>query len=343
VSERVEALPRGESVFDRLDQVRFPGLTHRELLAMEPQPTAQLIDGLIETATLGTAAGLPETYKSFFALQGALKIASGGGSVLGRKVLVGGPVGYWWQDDSRENEMRRVQTYARAHGHTGDLPIRWHLNEGLALPNGIGALREEVEREQQLFVVLDSLYNFLPGIKLKDEDVAAVLAKLKAEVCDPTGCAILFVDHSPWPNEGNQGQRRAYGSVFKTAAIRWGVYFDRSGETVFVEAHGNNLTGMPRTPALWDAEALELRLIETPSQALDLGVRISDFLRRNPGAATVSINAGVEGREKEIRRVLQSDEAFKAVPPQLFGPKPGRRWADVARGINDNLGPGLPP
>jgi hypothetical protein len=243
---------------------------------------------------------------------------------------VTGSVGYWWQDDSRENEIRRVQAYARANRFTGDLPILWHLNEGLALPDGIGALRDEVEREQQVLVVLDSLYNFLPGIKLKDEDVAVILAALKHDVCDPTGCAILFIDHSPWPTENNQGQRRAYGSVFKTAAIRWGVYFDKTGETIFVEAHGNNLTGMPRTPALWDPEKLELRLIEPPSESGDLGDRIDDYLQRNPGSSTTAVVAAVSGGTTAIRSRLKSDKRFETVPPVLFGqPKNTKCWARV--------------
>jgi len=72
--------------------------------------------------------------------------------------------------------------------------------------------------------LLDSLYNFLPGVTLKDEDVGAVYAAIKAEVCDQTGAAVCVVDHAPWPTEGNRGQRRAYGSGFKAAAIRWGIY-----------------------------------------------------------------------------------------------------------------------
>jgi hypothetical protein len=296
------------------------------VLALDVVAQPQLVDGLIEIGTAGTFAGLPETFKSWLAVQTAHKVAAGG-TVLGRQVTRTGPVRYFWQDDSVENEARRVQAYAHRHGFTGDLPIRWYFNPGLVLPDGIGALRAEVEREGQVLVVLDSLYNFL-RVKLKDEDVAMILAALKREVCDQTGATVLFVDHSPWPSEGNQGLPRAYGSVFKTAAIRWGVYFDRSAETIFVAAHGNNLAGMPRTAAVWDADALELRLVRPPSQTDDLGDRIEDFLRCNPGATTVVVLAGVEGKDNLIRQCLEADERFTTVPPTMFSkPKNAKCWA----------------
>jgi hypothetical protein len=305
----------------------FDGLTHPELLALEIAPAAQLVADLVEAGTLGTIAGLPETFKSWLALRIAFSVATGG-TVLGREVVGAGAVGYWWQDDSRENEVRRIQGYARQHAHTGDVPIRWHLNEGISLPDGIADLRAEIEREQQVLVVLDSLYNFLAGIKLKDEDVAAVLATVKAEVCDPTGCAVLFVDHSPWPTEGNHGQRRGYGSVFKAAAIRFGLYLDRAGDSIFIEARGNNLGGLPRTPALWDTDRLELRLVQPPSETDELGDRINDFLRRNPGATTKVVVAAVSGKDKLIRERLETDERFTSVPPVLFGmPKHAKCWA----------------
>src|SRR6266540_404326 len=122
---------------------QFSGLSHTE--------------ALVEEGTVGTIAALPTTYKSFLGTALACRIAAGTGELLGRfPVVKGGPVGYWWQDDSEANELRRLQGYARRHGFA-NVPIRWHLNEGLRLPDDIPALVAEIEREQQVFVVLDSL------------------------------------------------------------------------------------------------------------------------------------------------------------------------------------------
>jgi hypothetical protein len=309
---------------------RFLGLSHAEALDREIPSTSELVAGLVEAATVGTIAGLPETHKSFLALELAHKMTSGG-AVLGRDILACGPVGYWWQDDSEANELRRIQAYAIRHGHTGELPIRWHLNEGLRLPEDVDHLRGEVEAEKQVLVVLDSLYNFLPGRGLKDEDVAAIVSLLKADICDATGCAICLVDHAPWPTEGNRGQRRAYGSVFKAAAIRWGIYLDREGEALWVEAHGNNVTGLKRSIATWDDERLELRLLEPPTRTRALTDELDDYLRRNPGATTSAIEAAVRGQRQAIRQALTDNpERFTRVPAVLFGlPKNAKCWARV--------------
>jgi hypothetical protein len=325
------AVPLGDRQPDAVAEapLRFPGLSHTEALARKIPPTSELVAGLVEAATVGTIAGLPETHKSFLALELAHKLTAGG-TILGHDVRQRGPVGYWWQDDSEANELRRIQTYAARHGHTGDLPIRWHLNEGLRLPDDLDYLLGDVEREpRQVLVVLDSLYNFLPGRGLKDEDVAGVVSLLKAELCDRTGCAVAVVDHAPWPTEGNRGQRRAYGSVFKAAAIRWGIFLEREGETLWVEAHGNNVTGLKRTLATWDPERFELRILEPRTRTVELADELDDFLRRNPGATTAAIEAGVSGQRQAIRQALKADaERFTRVPAIVFGkPRNAKCWA----------------
>jgi len=276
-----------EATADEESRRSFPGLSHAEALARKVPATAELVREIIEAGTVGQVAGLPETHKSFLATEIAHKVAAGG-LVLGRfKVLRCGPVGYWWQDDSEANELRRLQAYANQHGFTGELPLHWHLNEGLVLPNDIPALRAEIEREKQELVVLDSLYNFIRGRNLKEEEVAEVLAELKASVCDATGATVLTVDHSPWPSENNRGQRRAYGSVFKAAAVRCVIHIERDGSKLWIEAHGNNLPGLKRTLAEWDADTLELRLIgEEEGDLKAPPSEIAAFVTERGGKAT---------------------------------------------------------
>jgi hypothetical protein len=240
----------------------FPGVPHLEALTVEVKPARQLIRGLVGAGTVGTVAGLPESYKSWLALQITYAVAGTGGHVLGHDVLEQGAVAYWWQDDSDDEEFSRLQVYAHRHGLTGDLPIQWHVNEGLQLPRDVDVLRREIEQRSQILIVLDSLYNFTePGVLLKDEVIADIFKAVKAEVCDQTGCAVMFVDHSAWPTESNRGIR-AYGSVFKTAAVRWGIYLKATAGKVSYEAHGNNMPRTKRTPLMWDEDALLLRVID---------------------------------------------------------------------------------
>jgi hypothetical protein len=80
-----------------------------------------------------------------------------------------------------------------------------------------------------------------PNVGLKEEAVAVVLAQIKAGLCDRTGATVSLVDHAPWPTEGNRGQRRAYGSVFKTAAVRWSIHLEadvKDDTRLHVEASG---------------------------------------------------------------------------------------------------------
>ena len=156
-----------------------------------------------------------------------------------------------------------MQAYARAHDYPDDLPIRWLLNEGVRLPDDTDQLAEIIARDGAVLIGIDSLYNVLsPDVGLREENVAHVLAELKRGVCDATGATVAVVDHAPWPTESNRGQRRAFGSVFKTAAVRWAVDLEadsKDGTKLYVEANGNNVAGFRRTPAVFDAETLEIR------------------------------------------------------------------------------------
>ncbi len=353
-AQALDALDRARHVLDGAAlTARFAGLAHQEALALKVTPVRQLVAGLVEAGSVGTIAGLPETHKSFLALDVATAVAASRGRVLGRDVVHGGPVAVYWQDDSTANQIGRVQDFAQRRGLTGRLPIRWHFNEGLRLPDDIPALRAEAERDRLVLVVLDSLYNlFGAGIKLKDEDVGAVLSAIKAGVCDPTGCAVAIVDHAPWPTEGNRGQRRAYGSVFKAASVRWSIFLERDGDTLWAEGRGNNLPGLKRTLVIWDESELALRVIETPRAAADedLAERVADFVRRNPGAVTAVICAGVRGTDAAIKTLLGDDERFASVPAAMFGQRRNAKcWALVEdvpgllRGASSDAPADMPP
>src|SRR5262249_39035297 len=121
------------------------GVPHADVLALRVPPANELVESIAEAGTVGSIIGLPELFKSWIGADMAHKVAAGG-RVFGRfSVRKTGPVAYVWQDDSRENEVRRVQAYANRHGYTDALPIRWYLNEGVALPGDIEVLRAEVE------------------------------------------------------------------------------------------------------------------------------------------------------------------------------------------------------
>jgi hypothetical protein len=306
----------------------FTGITHAELLEKQIDETpATLIDDLVETGTVGTIAGIPETHKSWLAQSIALAVAAGNGEVLGRAVTRQTAVGYFWQDDSERNEIERAQTLARVRETPPDLPLIWFLNKGLNLgrDDDFTRLRATIEKHGLGLVVLDSFYNVAAGLDLKDTGSGEIVARLKSEVCDPTGCTILIVDHAPWPTLGNKGQMRAYGDVHKGAAVRFGIYIAREGTKLYVEARGNNIRGFKRTVAYWDEEQLELRLVD--SQPADEGIEkatawLLAYVTENPGLARSKIEAAykAEGGIRNHARAAIAAELAASTPRLAVGP-----------------------
>ena len=292
----------------------FAGLSHAEVLALEFPQERMLIEDLVPIGAVGTIAGVPETYKSWQAQTIAIAVARGEGGIFRHSVSHAGPVGYFWQDDSTREEAERIKLFDQIRGDGSDVAVRWFLNEGLRLPEHISRLRESIVHYGFVLVVLDSFYNVLFGIDLKDEEAERVVALLKSEVCDVTNCTVLIVDHMPWATDQNRKRLRAYGGVFKGAAVRFGIYLDAVGNKTYVEARGNNISGFKRQLAEWDPDALELKLIDSreavPGEEYEQ--RILDYLAENGWTATKQIDSKVMGRGAEIRaarlRLEQSEE-----------------------------------
>jgi hypothetical protein len=315
---------------------RFVGLSYAEARRAEIPLSNELVAGLVDAGTVGLIAGLPFARKSWAALELAHKVAAGKGEIFGRcEVVKGGPVLYVWQDDSLSKELERLQLYAARQDYPDTLPLHFLLNESVRLPDDLDALACMVESLGAVLLVVDSLYNALsPKVKLKDEEVAVVLAEIKASLCDRTGATACLVDHAPWPTEGNRGQRRAYGSVFKTAAVRWAIHLEADAKDdtrLQVEASGNNVAGFRRTPAFWDEEALEIRLLEATrvvEEALD--EEVCAHVNEHPGEATSPIAVSLKHREQGVRESLKRlEEAGRVIvksAKDLGRPGTGRYW-----------------
>ena len=287
----------------------FAGRSHAEVLDLTfGDATPDLIDGIVPRGVVITTAGLPETYKGWVCQKKAQIIAAGSGALFDCEAVAQGPVGYFWQDDCERNEAERVQLYAARHETPRELPIRWFLNEGLQLPADTERLRLTIERFGFVYVVLDSFYNIAGSVDLRDRDAGAIFAQLKTEVCDPTGCTIDVVDHMPWATETNRKRLRGYGDVFKNAAIRAGLYIDAAGSKLHVEARGNNIKGFKRTPAYWDADALELRLVDAGDHDENVEQRAAAALKwlvENAGShPTAAIRSALGGRSTVTDKAL---------------------------------------
>ena len=288
----------------------FVGRSHAEVLDLDfSGEPADLIEGLVPRGVVVTTAGLPETFKGWVCARKAEIVAAGSGDLFGCKAVAQGPVGYFWQDDSSRAEAERVQLYARVHDTPRDLAVRWFLNEGLQLPGDLERLRATIEHYGFVYVVVDSFYNVAGSVDLKDRDAGVIFAALKTDVCDPTGCTIDVVDHMAWATDTNRKRLRGYGDVFKNAAVRAGLYIDADGNKLYVEARGNNVRGFKRTPAYWDADALELRLVEAGDHAERIEEKaeaVLDLLEREPKShSTTAIRKAVKGANETVDEALE--------------------------------------
>jgi hypothetical protein len=308
---RDEDIPFGELIEPLM------GRSHADVLDLtfDDEPS-ELVEDLIPRGVLVQIAGLPETYKGWVSSKASTIVASGEGELFGKRALSQGPVGYFWQDDSTRNEAERVKLFSRVHETPRDLPLRWFLNEGVILPDDLERLRITVEHHAFVMIVLDSVYNFTPGLDLKDRDVGQLFARIKAEICDATDCTVVVVDHMPWGTKDNRDRLRGYGDVFKGAAARAGIYIDVKGPRLWVEARGNNIAGFKRRPAYWDADALELRLVDTTRQEEaeeEVDARVVAWLIEHAGShSTTKVREGAKGRgtsvDDSLERLKARDE-----------------------------------
>jgi hypothetical protein len=256
----------------------FGGLTHDEALELEVADERYLVDGMIPIGTVGTIASVPETGKSFIAQAIAVRCATGAGDIIGFPVSRQARVGFFWQDDSTREELERIRLFDQAHKSPAGLPLRWFLNEDLQLPRDIDRLLATIRQHELELVILDSFYTVASATDLKDAGPEVIVRDLKREVCDRTGCTVVIVDHMPWANDTNRQRLRAYGGVFKAAAIRWGIYLDANGNNLHVEVRGNNIRGIKKRAAYFDADTLEIRLLDAPEADDQIEVDTLDWI-----------------------------------------------------------------
>lgn len=287
-----------------------------ETVAAEPA----LVEGLIEAGTPGLLTGKPYTFKSWLALEIAYGVAAGG-VVLGRyAVRQQGPVGYFWYDDGRSQELGRIQRFGadRAPG----VPLSVYLptpgRRSPVLPRDLGWFASEVRRHKFVLVVLDSLYNFVGNLNFREQEAGALIGALKAQVCDATGCAVLILHHSAWKAEGG----RAYGDVFQEAAVRWGIHLTRDGNHIVLATRANNMPQVERVALEWDDDAVALTPVELSTPVDN---EIVDWVAAHPDATTKSVEDGVGHRRQDVRDALARLVATQRL--HEWSPNPGRKRA----------------
>lgn len=307
----------------------------------EPIPeTSEYVENVLEAGVLADIVGLPYLHKSAVALELAAKVARGRGLLLGKHpIKAQAKVAYFWADDSRPQELKRIQAYQRA-CQDDVLPLAFYLNPGITLPDDLPAVKAQIREHGYRLCVFDSLYNFGPlGLDWSKDSgpVLAIYTALKRLCDDIEGLTIILVDHASKPSDSNKGRDdsiASFGTVWKAAAVRCSIVVTKRGKTLFVSATGNNVKGFPQTPAWFNEERLELTVLDTdpdPEREEHIEDAVLDYVRRNPGKSSNQIRQAVKGRNADkdaaIRRLADKNlicDTYKS-SPQLFGAAPGER------------------
>jgi hypothetical protein len=313
----------------------------------EPLPAVRhYVEGVLQTGILADIVGLPYLHKTAVALELARKVANGKGELLGQfPIRQQANVGYFWSDDSRENELERIQAYAGACAED-IVPVAFYLNSGLTLPDGIPTLKQQIRRHNLRLILLDSLYNFAPGIDwVKDTGAVGGLYAALKRLCDEIdGLTIVLVDHAAKPSDSNRGRDASvssFGSVWKAAAVRTSIVITKENGTLYAQAIGNNVKGFQRTPVVFNDTALELRVVETkepdPEREADIEARVLEWIAAHPGQST---NADREERRRpRLRHPLRRTSSRAEEPDSRHVRKrvPAARDAGRTRFRNQGL------
>jgi hypothetical protein len=341
--ETLELVSRAQGIIETIADLGAPTKLEPlwlEQAIVEPVPdTAEYVDGVLEAGVLADIVGLPYLHKSAAALELAVKVAKGRGLFLGKYAIKQqAKVAYFWADDSRPQELKRIKAYAEANELAGrDLGVAFYLNPGLTLPEDLPTIKRQIRDHGYRLVVFDSLYNFADFDFVKDTGAVKHLYTQLKRLCDDVeGLTIVLVDHASKPSDSNRDRDdsiSSYGAVWKAAAVRCSIVVTKKGPSLFVSATGNNVKGFPRTPAYFNQERLELALAEEPQPDPEKEHRLDDDVlaevQRKPGQSTNQIRLAIRRRQPDVAAALARLAAENMVCdtyescPQLLGDTSG--------------------
>jgi hypothetical protein len=294
-----------------------------QALTEEIPETSEYVEGVLEAGVLFDIVGLPYLHKSAAALELAVKVAKGRGLFLGKYAIKAqAKVAYFWADDSRPQELKRIQAYAAANQLAGrNAEVAFYLNPGISLPDDLPAVRRQIREHGYRMVIFDSLYNFADFDFVKDTGAVKHLYTQLKRLCDEVeGLTIGLVDHASKPSDSNRDRDdsiSSYGAVWKAAAVRCSIVVTKKGSSLFVSATGNNVKGFPRTPAYFNQERLELALAEEnhvdPAREQRIDDAVLDYICRMPGRSTNQIQQAVKGRNADIKAAIVRLEAEEMI------------------------------
>jgi hypothetical protein len=271
-----------------------------EIVAEQREPE-WLIDDVIEANVLAVLAGPRSTFKSFVALDWAMRTAMSGQAVV---ILSGEGAGL----------DRRVDAWMRTHASEKpieDLPVfalerALNLNEDLDMVS----LRGAIERlgRQPAMVVIDTLSKFSAGVDENDNgEMSTYLAKLSEHIRQQLGATVLLVAHS-----GHGDAKRPRGASALMANPDAEYIIERQSPTAMtIAVSRERFKDCPALPALgYEAKVIDLGRVDRRGKPVtSLALVTADVVMPSPKR---------EGGRNQERALIALREYHRANPDSRF-------------------------
>lgn len=296
-----EAIERSRSDEREEQSVRAPRTRARSigrLLARNTRPTEWLVEGIWENRGWGFVAGEPKTYKSTFATDLAVSIATATPFLGHFNVAKSGPVLIVQEENSESIQHARLARILRHKKRAGEIhSINGSILE-VTLPDGDPpvycvdrsrfsfnnvkkrrALEADIEAIQPRLVILDPFQRMLGELSVREEkDMTKCFDWLDKIVDDyKTGVMIVHHYHKSRESGPQLGGQRMLGSQALHAWLSCGLYLERQG----AGEHGASIKVTREFRAFDSGPAFELEFdSEDDEDFYDVHVTEGDSHRR---------------------------------------------------------------
>lgn len=359
-----EAIERSRSDEREEQPVRAPKTRARSigrLLARDTRSTEWLVDGIWENRGWGFVAGEPKTYKSTFATDLAVSIATATPFLGHFDVRKPGPVLIVQEENSESIQHARLSRILRHKERAGKIhSINGSLLE-VTLPDGDcpvycldrtrfsfnnvkkrRALEADIEAIQPRLVILDPFQRMLGELSVRDEKDMTKCFDWLDKVVDNYKTGLMIVHHYHKSRESGPqlGGQRMLGSQALHAWLSCGLYIERTG----IEG-GAGLKVTREFRAFDSGGPFELEFdSEDDEDFYDVHVTMPDrskgkrtieletLVREKPGITVKEIAESLQWDEKRVRQRIKALE-FRLVRGKLQGDG-SRRSSSVFPGAN---------
>lgn len=211
----------------RFDTWRAAHMRGDDYLDSLPEPEPLVGGNILYTGQNAWLAGPPGSFKSFFALDWALSVATGT-PWLGRDVKQGDVI--YLAGEGLAGLRKRRDAWLHAHRvDKGDLAphIRYMHAESLVDAETRLLLAEELQCKRRSLFVIDTQARATPGVGENDKDAMDPFIRFVTELAVVYGCTTLTIHHS---TKSGSDILRGTGSIMGAADTVLGVGKDDDGD-----------------------------------------------------------------------------------------------------------------